>query len=52
MGILLISDDLPELANNCNRILVMHQGRIVDELSGADSDGDAIARRLTSFQSR
>jgi simple sugar transport system ATP-binding protein len=52
MGILIISDDLPELAANCNRILVMHQGRLVDELSGADCDADSIARRLTSFQSR
>jgi len=52
MGILIISDDLPELAGNCNRILVMHQGRLVDELSGADCDAETIARRLTSFQSR
>jgi simple sugar transport system ATP-binding protein len=52
MGILIISDDLPELAGNCNRILVMHQGRLVDELSGADCDAETIAGRLTSFQSR
>jgi simple sugar transport system ATP-binding protein len=52
MGILIISDDPPELAANCNRILVMHQGRVVDEFSGADCDGDSIARRLTLFQSR
>jgi simple sugar transport system ATP-binding protein len=52
MGILLISDDLPELAHNCNRILVMHQGRVVDELSGADCDGEAIARHLTALRSR
>jgi simple sugar transport system ATP-binding protein len=51
-GILIISDDLPELAGNCNRILVMHQGRLVDELSGADCDAETIAGRLTSFQSR
>jgi simple sugar transport system ATP-binding protein len=52
MGILLISDDPPELAANCNRILVMHQGRVVDEFSGGECDGDTIARRLSSFQSR
>ncbi len=30
----MISDDLPELASNCNRILVMHRGRLVAELPG------------------
>ncbi len=52
MGILMISDDLSELAGNCNRILIMHQGQLVDELSGADCDADQLAGRLTSFPSR
>ncbi len=34
LGVLMISDDLPELASNCNRILVMHRGRLVAELPG------------------
>ncbi len=34
LGVLMISDDLPELAANCNRILVMHRGRLVAELPG------------------
>ena len=34
LGVLMISDDLPELAANCNRILLMHRGRLVAELPG------------------
>lgn len=34
LGVLMISDDLPELVGNCNRILVMHRGRLVEELAG------------------
>ncbi|MBB2973100.1 sugar ABC transporter ATP-binding protein [Mesorhizobium sp. RMAD-H1] len=29
MGVIIISDDLPELLQNCDRILVLRQGRIV-----------------------
>jgi simple sugar transport system ATP-binding protein len=32
MGILLISDDIPELIHTCHRILLMRGGRIVEEL--------------------
>ena len=34
LGVLMISDDVPELAANCNRILLMHRGRLVAELPG------------------
>ncbi len=37
LGVLMISDDLPELAANCNRILLMHRGRLVAELPGDGS---------------
>ncbi len=44
MGVLMISDDLPELASNCNRILVLHRGRIAHEMRGPDGSlGDAHA---------
>jgi simple sugar transport system ATP-binding protein len=41
IGIILISDDLPELLQNCDRILMMKKGRVsaeyrADELSEAD----------------
>ena len=35
LGVLVISDDLPELLATCHRILVMKEGRITDDLAGA-----------------
>jgi len=32
MGLLVISDDIPELLQTCNRILLMRQGQIVEEV--------------------
>ena len=32
MGLLVISDDIPELLQTCNRILLMRRGRIVEEI--------------------
>ena len=34
LGVLVISDDLPELLATCHRILVMKEGRITDDLPG------------------
>lgn len=34
LAVLMISDDLPELVGNCNRVLVMHRGRLAEELPG------------------
>jgi simple sugar transport system ATP-binding protein len=36
LGILLISDDIPELLKTCHRILLMRGGRIVEELKRTD----------------
>jgi simple sugar transport system ATP-binding protein len=33
MAIIMISDEIPEILHNCNRILVMRKGRIVEEVS-------------------
>ena len=54
IGIIVISDDLPELVQNCNKIVVMRDGKVVasidnsiDEISlsnilvGADEGGEA-----------
>ncbi len=35
MGLVLISHDLPLVAHVCDRVAVMYQGRIVEELSGS-----------------
>ncbi|BFH63716.1 sugar ABC transporter ATP-binding protein [Paenibacillus azoreducens] len=34
IGVLMISDDLPELKQNCSRVLVMKRGRLVGEAEG------------------
>lgn len=34
MAVLMISDDLTELRQNCNRVLVMKKGRLVGEMAG------------------
>lgn len=46
LAVLMISDDVPELVQNCNRVLVMHRGRFVDELSGESMTEDAVNDRL------
>jgi simple sugar transport system ATP-binding protein len=50
MSVLLISDDLPELAALCSRILLMHRGRIVKELAAAACDEDTLARELSALR--
>jgi simple sugar transport system ATP-binding protein len=48
LGVIVISDDLPELLATCHRILVMVEGRIVEDIEGADATADDLARRLAS----
>lgn len=47
MGVLIISDDIPELLATCHRILVMRRGRIVEELAGGSIDENELAAKLT-----
>jgi simple sugar transport system ATP-binding protein len=49
LAVLMISDDTPELAQNCNRVLLMHRGRIVGELAGEALTDDALTTRLRSL---
>lgn len=48
IGIIVISDDLPELLATCHRILVMKAGRIVDEIEGMSVSEDELSHRLAS----
>ncbi|QDB78648.1 sugar ABC transporter ATP-binding protein [Georgenia wutianyii] len=48
MGVLVISDDAPELVACCHRVLVVRHGRIVDVLEGTDIDVDTIRKKVAA----
>lgn len=48
MGIVVISDDIPELVTSCHRVLIVRAGRIVAEMTGSDIAVDAIQERMTA----
>jgi simple sugar transport system ATP-binding protein len=48
IGILLISDDIPELLQTCHRILLMRAGRIVEEFRREDSTEQKLNRELVA----
>ena len=48
MGIIVISDDIPEILLNCNRILVMRQGRIESELDPATTSEESLAAMIAA----
>jgi simple sugar transport system ATP-binding protein len=47
IGILIMSDDLPELMHTCNRILLMRHGRIVEEFQTAAISEEQLNLKLT-----
>jgi len=47
-GVLLISDDIPELMRTCNRILLMRRGKIVDEFVRERTDEEELNRALVA----
>lgn len=46
MGIIIVSDDIPEVMNTCNRILLMKRGRIVEEMQTADITESMLSAKL------
>lgn len=48
IGVVVISDDLPELLAVSHRILVMRNGRLTDELPGGSVDETELGHRLAS----
>ena len=46
MGILLISDDIPELLQTCNRILLMRQGHISEEILPKETNENELSAKL------
>ncbi len=49
LGVLMISDDLPELVDHCNRILVLHRGRMAASVETADTSEAALGERLRAL---
>jgi simple sugar transport system ATP-binding protein len=50
MGVLLISDEIPEVANNCSRILLMRSGRIRSELEAGGVRIEELQRLVEAGQ--
>ncbi|MEZ4709371.1 MAG: sugar ABC transporter ATP-binding protein [Caldilineaceae bacterium] len=46
MGLLVISDDIPELLQTCNRILLMRNGQISEEFQTREVSENALAAKL------
>ena len=49
LGVLMISDDVPELIENCNRVMTMHDGRIVETFETAGLREEDVNNRLRAF---
>jgi simple sugar transport system ATP-binding protein len=49
VSVIMISDDAPELIQNCDRIVMMHKGRFVEELVPTQTSEDEINAKLKSF---
>lgn len=45
-AIVMMSSELPEILGVCDRILVMHKGRIVARLCAKDADADSVMRAI------
>ncbi|MCX6068547.1 MAG: sugar ABC transporter ATP-binding protein [Chloroflexi bacterium] len=52
LGILLISDDIPELMSTCHRILLMRNGRIVEEFKREELTENLLNIKLVGAESR
>lgn len=48
-GVVLLSEDLDEILSLCHRILVLFEGRVVGEFTGADADRHAIGLLMSGI---
>ncbi|MEM9493096.1 MAG: ATP-binding cassette domain-containing protein, partial [Myxococcota bacterium] len=46
LGVIIISDDIPEVLTSCHRVLVMKAGRIVDEVAHGEVGEDELTHRV------
>ncbi|TRW45875.1 sugar ABC transporter ATP-binding protein [Georgenia yuyongxinii] len=48
MGVIVISDDAPELVASCHRVLVVRHGRVVDLLEGDEIGVESIRKKVAA----
>lgn len=48
IGIIVISSELPEIVGLCDRVVVMHEGLMVGELSGDEVTSESIISRISN----
>lgn len=48
-GVIVVSSEMPELIGLCDRILVLHEGRLVGELSGAAATEERLIHLAAGF---
>lgn len=46
MAVIIISDDLPEILENCSRIIVIKEGQFVAEMQAGEASEDAILEKM------
>lgn len=49
LAVLMISDDVPELVQNCSRIVLMHRGRLVEDLPTSELTEALVADKLKAL---
>lgn len=47
LGVIIISDDIPEVLDNCNRVLVMRKGRIVGRMNTCELTPEIVSHKLS-----
>ncbi|WP_319531987.1 sugar ABC transporter ATP-binding protein [uncultured Cohaesibacter sp.] len=51
MGVIIVSDDLPELLQNCDRIIVMRRGRIVETFDAENLEENTLYQAMVAENS-
>lgn len=48
MSLIVLSDDLPELLQTCNRILIMQKGKLVNQFLSTDVDEETLNQKINA----